>query len=425
MASIGADGSSTQLAFVEETVWGETPATPVFTNIRSTGNGLAPTLNKAVSDEITATSGITDVIPTQGGAEGDVNFEPSYGEFMDAVFEHALRADFNSFGVLKASNERKSMTLERNIPVDGVPYYFRYEGSRVSTLAVTLDAEATSPITGTIGTMGKEENTDTSIVAGATYLPSNTNPVMSMPELRALYVEIAGVPKTACFKTLSFNTNSNLRSQQGKCTDVSTYPDLLAKGVGYGRREVTLDVAYYFNDLDFAAMFQENTSGLFSYILADGERGYKITYPRGKIMESSIPIEGNDSDVVQNMTIQALIDPTEGTDVIVEKIPSLAAGAAVKLEEVTIDPSPDFRGTFYKDGTQNDAKDVYASVDGINAIWWSTADAAWAVTLYVDIGTFPTVAGWENTNAADPTGTWAIIGTATGDMDGTAYDPAA
>jgi len=421
--SIAADGSASTIALVPEVTWGVTPATPEFTKIRSTGNSLMGTLAKTQSEELTEQAAVTDVIPTQGGSEGDINFEPSYGTFMDIFLQHSLRGVFDEFGILKGGSLEQSFTAERIIPVDGVPNYFRYQGTRAGTLAITLDAEATSPIAGTLSTMGKAETVSPNPVAGATYVAANTNTVMSMPELRTLYVEIEGVPKTACFKTLSFTINNNLRSQQGKCTDVTTFPDILAKGVGYGRREISLDVVYYFTDSDFATMFQNNTDGLFSYILTDGTHGYKITFPRAKIQESTIPIEGNSSDVTQNMTVMALLDSTEGTDVIVEKIGNLAAFAGIKLTGTT--PDPDFQGTFYKDGTQNDGKDIYVGLDGTEAIWWSTADLAWTVTLFADIGTFPVAEGWENTNAADPTGAFAIIGTATGDLTGADYDPSA
>lgn len=419
--SIAADGSSSTIAMIEEADWGVTPATPDFIKIRSTGNSLAGTLSKTQSEELTEQAAVTDVIPTQGGSEGDINFEPSYGTFMDLFLAHTLRGTFDEYGILKGGSLEQSFTAERIIPVDGVPNYFRYAGSRAGTLAITLDAEATSPIAGTLSTMGKAEVIDASPIAGATYTAANTNTVMSMPELRTLYVEIDGVPKTACFKTLSFTINNNLRTQQGKCTDVTTFPDILAKGVGYGKREISLDVVYYFTDSDFATMFQNNTDGLFSYILTDGTHGYKITFPRAKIQESTIPIEGNNSDVVQNMTVMALLDSTEQTDIIVEKIGNVLTGTGFKLTGTS--PDPDFQGTFYDNGTLNDTKAVYESVDGLNAVWWSTADAAWAVTAIADIGTFPTVEGWENTNATDPSGSFDIIGTATGDLTGAAYDP--
>lgn len=423
--AIGADGSDTTIGWIEESVEGTTPATPAWQKMRSTGNGLRPTLNKAASDEITSNASVTDIVPTQGGADGDINFEPSYGATMDMMFEHTLRGSFDEYGILKAGNAYKQASWERIINANGTPFYFRYPGARVNSLAITFDSSATSPITATLNIMAREELTDTSIISGATYINPNSNPVMSMPELRALYVQIDGVDKTACFSTLSPTFNNNLRSQQGKCTGTTSFPDLASKGNGYGRREVTLDVGYYFNDLDFVEMFQENTSGYLSYVLSDGTRGYKITYPNFKIMESSIPIDGNASDVIQTMSIQALYDTTEETDSIVEKIGNLATGAGIQLTETTTTPSPDFRGTYYKDGTENDGKDVYASVDGLNAIWWSTSDAAWTVTAYGDIGSFPVAAGWENTTALAPTGSWVIIGTATGDMEGAAYDPLA
>jgi len=424
MAGIGADASTSIIALIPEVNWAEDILTPELHYIRSTGNGLGATINKAASDEITANRGKTDAIMTTGGAEGDINFEPSYGYFMDRFWEQALSGFFDEFGVLNGGSECESMFIERQIPVEGGVDYYRYKGSTVNSLALTLDAEATNAITGTINVMARSEDQDTAIIAGATYTAANENPVMSMPEMRVVKTTINSIENEACFKTLGLTINANTRMQQGKCTGVVTYPDIFAKGIGYGDREITTNLGYYYSGPEYDEMFKQNTSGTLSYILSDGTRGYKVVQGNIKIMESGLPVEGSNSDLVQAMVAQAFLD-SDGVDISIEKIASLEAGAGIKLTEVTTTPSPDFTGTFYKDGTLNDTKDVYASIDGLNAIWWSTADVAWAVTLYGDIGTFPVAVGWENTNAADPTGTWDIVGTATGDMSGAAYDPTA
>jgi hypothetical protein len=417
--TIGADASTSTIGWVEESAWGEIPATPEFQNMRQTGNGLSPTLNKAVSDEITENSAVTDVIPTQGGAEGDVNFEPSYGASMDMMFEQTLRNVFDEYGILKGDNEYKSITFERIVNVGGTPFYFRYPGARSNSLALTFDATATSPITGTFNIMAKEEADDTAIVAGATYVAANSNPVMSMPELRAVYVEIEGVSKIACFTTLSPTINNNLRSQQGKCTTTTAYPDLTAKGEGYGRREVTLDIGYYFNDLDFVQMFKANTEGKMSYILSDGSRGYKITYPRFKIMESSVPIEGNDADVIQTMSVQALYDSTAGTDVIIEKIPNLASGAAIQFTGAPVPAG--LLANFYKDGTQQNGEDVYISIDGTYGLWYDGVN--YSVTDAADVGVgaveYFFIAG------TNPVGSYTVGADGSGTLTGAAYDPTA
>jgi hypothetical protein len=419
MSTIAADASTSTIAWIEETAWGTTPTTPVFQSMRQTGNGLAPTLNKVTSDEIASNPAVTDVITTQGGAEGDINFEPSYGESMDMMFEQTLRSVFDGFGIIKGSDSYKSVTFERIINKDGTPNYFRYAGSRANSLALTFDATATSPITGTFNIMAKSESDSTSLIAGATYTKANSNPVMSMPELRAVSVSIGGVTKTACFTSLSPTFNNNIRSQQGKCTDTSTYPDITAKGIGYGRREVTLDIGYYFNDLDFVDMFQANTEGSLSYILSDGARGYKITYPRFKILESSIPIEGNDSDVIQTMTIQALYDSTEATDVKIEKIGALSGG--YKLTG-TVTPS-DVVGNYYSNGTTKENSEfVLYSVNGKYAIWYDGTDTL--LTTLADVGSGTPGKLFNVLGSYDPDGTWAAV-SGTGTLTSVAYDPTA
>lgn len=416
------DSSNAQFSIVKETTWGEIPTTPAWQRCRLTGEGLAPNFETTTSNEINPLAAITDLIQTGASAGGQFNFELSYGTSFDILFESTLRASFDAFGVCTRGTDDIPFSLEKIIFNDSDDFFFRYSGCKISSLAMNLSDTDNAPINGTIDVLGKIEEDSDDAVAGATYTAANTNPVMSMPELR--HLTITGVTGDYCATDLSFTVADDLRAQNGRCTDTTTYPDYTNKGIGYGTKNITGNLSIYFTDRTMYTAFKNGKILSLSFILTDGTRGYKVTFPAIKYAEGSVPAADNGSDVIQPFTWQGLYDATEGTDMKIEKIPSLTSGAAVKLTEVTIAPSPDFRGSYYKDGTQNDGKDVYASVDGTNAIWWSTADLAWTVTAYGDIGSFPTN-GWENTNAADPTGTWAILGSATGSLQGAAYDPTA
>ena len=94
-----ADSSRVQLYMGEEQCWGADPTTvsprPVLTAVRFTGESLTHTQDSVTSDEIRSDGQVTDLVRTQVGAEGDINYELSYGTF-DRFFEGALRADWSS-----------------------------------------------------------------------------------------------------------------------------------------------------------------------------------------------------------------------------------------------------------------------------------------------------------------------------------------
>lgn len=93
-----ADSSRVQVYMGEEECWGLDPTTvsprPVLTAVRFTGESLSHTQDSVTSDEIRSDGQITDLVRTQVGAEGDINFELSYGTF-DRFFEGALRQDWD------------------------------------------------------------------------------------------------------------------------------------------------------------------------------------------------------------------------------------------------------------------------------------------------------------------------------------------
>ena len=58
------DSSQTRLAYIEESTWGTTPATPTMLEMRFTGESITPNIETIVSDEIRSDRNVTDLIQT-------------------------------------------------------------------------------------------------------------------------------------------------------------------------------------------------------------------------------------------------------------------------------------------------------------------------------------------------------------------------
>jgi len=56
------DASDAQIAFIPETAWGTTPATPAFQNVRMTGENLVFSIDNQTSNEIDSTASVKDLI---------------------------------------------------------------------------------------------------------------------------------------------------------------------------------------------------------------------------------------------------------------------------------------------------------------------------------------------------------------------------
>lgn len=83
------DSNLVRLAYVEESVWGTTPATPALRALRYTGADLRYSPTTTESAEIITDRQVTDLIQTSARVNGSYNFELSYREH-DEFFAGAL-----------------------------------------------------------------------------------------------------------------------------------------------------------------------------------------------------------------------------------------------------------------------------------------------------------------------------------------------
>lgn len=79
-----ADTARSQLFYLEETVWGQTPAA-AMNAVRFTGESLNFSIDNTQSNEIRSDRQITDLIQTDAEPGGDINFELSYSAFDDLI----------------------------------------------------------------------------------------------------------------------------------------------------------------------------------------------------------------------------------------------------------------------------------------------------------------------------------------------------
>lgn len=79
------DANRTQLSYVAESTFGETPATPAFKILRITGEDFKYNKATVVSDEINATRQIADLAKVNSNAAGGFNFELSAGAFSELI----------------------------------------------------------------------------------------------------------------------------------------------------------------------------------------------------------------------------------------------------------------------------------------------------------------------------------------------------
>lgn len=88
------DSSRVQLAGIEETTWGDTPASALAA-IRYTTESLGQRVEKTRSDEVRSDRQTTDIVPVGSNADGGFDFEASY-DAHDIYLEGAFSEDWST-----------------------------------------------------------------------------------------------------------------------------------------------------------------------------------------------------------------------------------------------------------------------------------------------------------------------------------------
>jgi hypothetical protein len=301
-----------RVAFVEQTGTPPvTPATPIFTVARLTGEAVAFTPTVTTSAEFDASGNIRDSILTGGESTGDLSLEISdhaaFEEYLEAVLGASFVAD-----VLKNGPGQKFYLLEKmfpDIPTAGADSYHRFDKTSFSTLTISI-APGT-PITGSVGTMGGPMALDTAIITGATYPDPGTDPVLVPQDV---VVSVGGVAATSCFGSIEMSFDTNSRAIQ--CIGT-----LGTKETVRGRLNATISATlYYASDAPQQALIDQSEFPI-SVQLNDaaGALEYLFEFPRCKMTAAPANAAGTDTDVTVALEAQALYDATAACTVIVTR----------------------------------------------------------------------------------------------------------
>ena len=163
-----ATGSRHDMAYVAETVFGTTPATPVLKPIRHTGTTLGLSKDAIESEELRQDRQVANFRHGNKSVAGDLNVELSYGTFDDLI--EATLAGTWATDVLKAGTTRRSFTIERYHTDIGK--YLRSTGCSFN--ALSLSVAPNSMVTGSLSVIGKGFSVASVAITGATYSAEST-----------------------------------------------------------------------------------------------------------------------------------------------------------------------------------------------------------------------------------------------------------
>ncbi len=293
-----ASGSARRIAFIKEAAYGVTPANPAFQIFRATGGGPRTNKSTATSNEIQADRNVRDEFLLGVDVAGAYDFELTYGT-LDPLLEGLLFAAWDD-DVIKNGVLPSSYTFEEFIEMGATDSFSRFTGCMINSLSLNIASRAA--MTGSLNLMGQKETLGTAILAGATYLDPNDNPV-STSSANVAALTVAGTsPKV---RSLSIEINNNLRTRP-------VVGSKFSEQFGYGRCEVSGTLEAYFESNALYQSVLDHGNGALSFTVGV-DANEKYQFDLGKIIFGNGERRpgGNDDDVMVSIPYRAVLNDAD------------------------------------------------------------------------------------------------------------------
>lgn len=289
-----------QLAYIAETTWGTTPATPIGQLMRFTG--FTPMQDKITvkSTEITNSREIADIIQTSAKGGITIPFELSY----DVQFEDILQALLGgtwSTNVLKVGTTRKSFTIQR--AMSDITQYQLFTGAVPSSL--TLTAGMSKIIAGSTTFVSKFPSMSGSSVWSST-TAAGSNPIMD-PIAAIQLVQEGGAGAIAGATEFSMTLNNGLIN-----FDQLSSKDPL--DIQLGAIDASGTFIAYMPDLTYWTKFAAHTTTSLNFTLGGASsKKYAFQFSKVKLSKVDLVNPGMNNPLLQKFTWEAFKDATNST----------------------------------------------------------------------------------------------------------------
>lgn len=202
----------------------------------------------------------------------------------------------------------KSFTVEK--AHEDITQYLHFTGMAVSSLRLSIAPNAM--VTGTFGIIGKGLTVDdTELDSEPTEAPTGS-PFDSFTGS----LEEGGSP-IAIVTAVELNLDNGLEAKFVLMQSDASF--LLDK-----RSNLTGTLSVYFEDETMLEKFLDETESSLELTLTDLDgNSYRFIIPRLKYGGADLPVSG-EGEIIQSMPFQALLDSTEETNLIIDKIPAIA-----------------------------------------------------------------------------------------------------
>ena len=307
-----ATSDKVKLRYVKEVTKGTTPTTPVFKELRFTGESVNHAITTITSKEIRPDRSQADLVNTNADVTGSINAELIFASYDDFL-ESALTGTWTTNVLKDGVGAIDFYSIQKDI-VDASPEtFFNYMGCVIDGFSLNL--QTGQILTATFDIRGMSAAVTEAQFSGATFTAANTNtPFNATSDVDT--VTFDGVAFTGCINSMTVSYKNNTRPQD--CVGTFGHTD-----IKYGKKELTGSLNMYFTEKSHYDNFLNSTAFSISYELTDvAGNKYTILLPRVKYESATIAAEGENSDIMFNATYRALFDSIEGCMIKITRAPA-------------------------------------------------------------------------------------------------------
>ena len=214
---------------------------------------------------------------------------------------------------IKAAAERRSFTFVRHfadIQSSDNPYYI-YRGCEINS--VQLSVSANSMITGSFSMIGQSQETAQNLSGLGTPTYNAVSTTSPLDSFTGTLTE--GGSTIAVVTELSLTLQNGIEPRFVVGSKNSIYPSS-------GRSNLTGQVSAYFENSTLVNKFLNETDSSVVFSLPDGAGNMlRVTIPRIKYTGGQPDVSG-EGPIILSMPFQALLDPAEGSNIRIERIPA-------------------------------------------------------------------------------------------------------
>ena len=284
-------------AYIVESTWGTTPATPTFLPLRVLDAGIRTNKKTQAIQEIAAHRNVADEIQTSQGGSAAYKFALSYATFDD-IMSSALMGAWATNVLKVGASHALSMTFEETLQLNGSLSFSRLTGGMVDTF--DLDITAGAGINGAFTVKGQKETLDTAIISGATYTAANTKTPMAAG-LGVASLSVLGLT-TPAVRRVALSIKNGLR-------DRFVIDSNFTQEFGEGLCEVTGTIEMYFkSNAHYQKVLDHGSGDLTMTLGTTTTEKYTIDMPACIFLDGARVVGGVGSDVMVNVPFRAKYD---------------------------------------------------------------------------------------------------------------------